>query len=122
MTLLRGVKGFKEMGGQVHRGMLLSGPPGAVSRTWRSASPLRRHPVRLRVSPSFQSMFMGIGNIKVMMLYSKARKMARKYGACIIFMDEIDAIAMSRARQSRYGHGHGRFHGHGQLAVSSTSC
>jgi ATP-dependent Zn protease len=59
-------------------------------------------------------MFMGIGNIKVMMLYGKARKMARKYGACIIFMDEIDAIGMSRARQSPgIGMGMGGFMGMG---------
>jgi ATP-dependent Zn protease len=34
-----------------------------------------------------------------MSLYNKARKLARKHGACIIFIDEIDAIGASRASQ-----------------------
>src|SRR5215213_11398013 len=108
VTLLRGVKGFKEMGGQVHRGMLLSGPPGTgKSYLAQCIASEAGIPFAYASSPSFQSMFMGIGNIKVMMLYSKARKLAKKYGACIIFMDEIDAIAMSRSGQGG-GMGMGR--------------
>jgi len=108
VTLLRGVKGFKEMGGQVHRGMLLSGPPGTgKSYLAQCIASEAGVPFAYASSPSFQSMFMGIGNIKVMMLYSKARKLAKKYGACIIFMDEIDAIAMSRAGNTGGGMGMG---------------
>jgi hypothetical protein len=32
-----------------------------------------------------------------MMLYRKARKLAREYGACILFIDEIDAIGGARS-------------------------
>jgi cell division protease FtsH len=115
VTLLRGVKGFKEMGGQVHRGMLLSGPPGTgKSYLAQCIASEAGVPFAYASSPSFQSMFMGIGNIKVMMLYSKARKLAKKYGACIIFMDEIDAIAMSRSGQGNgMGMGAGGFMGMG---------
>jgi cell division protease FtsH len=38
-----------------------------------------------------------MGNMKVMLLYRKARKLAREYGACILFIDEIDAIGMARS-------------------------
>jgi ATP-dependent Zn protease len=34
-----------------------------------------------------------------MSLYNKARKLARKHGACILFIDEIDAIGQSRSSQ-----------------------
>lgn len=39
-----------------------------------------------------------MGNIKVMNLYRKARRFAREYGACILFIDEIDAVGMARSR------------------------
>lgn len=55
-------------------------------------------PVLLHNSaPGFQNMFFGVGNLRVMAIYKKARKMATKYGACIIFIDEIDAIGASRS-------------------------
>ncbi|GAA3324309.1 hypothetical protein GCM10020331_051660 [Ectobacillus funiculus] len=44
----------------------------------------------------FKICFFGVGNLKVMSLYKKARKLAKVYGACIIFIDEIDAIGMNR--------------------------
>ena len=115
VTLLRGVKGFRDMGGQVHRGMLLSGPPGTgKSYLAQCIASEAGIPFAYASSPSFQSMFMGIGNIKVMMLYSKARKLAKKYGACIIFMDEIDAIGMARGGQAPgMGMGMGGFMGMG---------
>jgi ATP-dependent Zn protease len=40
---------------------------------------------------------MGMGSIKVMMLFRKARKLAKEYGACILFIDEIDAIGGARS-------------------------
>jgi ATP-dependent Zn protease len=104
VTLLRGVKGFKEMGGQVHRGMLLAGPPGTgKSYLAQCIASEAGVPFCYASAPSFQNMFMGIGNLRVMMLYSKARKMARKFGACIIFIDEIDAIGASRGGQQQGG-------------------
>jgi cell division protease FtsH len=38
-----------------------------------------------------------MGNIKVMNLFRKARRFAREYGACILFIDEIDAIGGARS-------------------------
>src|SRR5262245_28029205 len=42
---------------------------------------------------------MGVGNLKVMSLYRKVSMLARKYGACILFIDEIDGVGGSRSGQ-----------------------
>lgn len=98
VTLLRGVKEFKDMGGQVTRGILLLGPPGTgKSYLGHCISTEAGVPFGYLSAPSIQGMFMGMDSLRVMGLYGKARKLARKYGACILFIDEIDAIAGRRA-------------------------
>ncbi|MEW9668463.1 AAA family ATPase [Ammoniphilus sp. 3BR4] len=104
VTLLRGVKEFKEMGGEAIRGLLLCGPPGTgKSYLAQVIANEAQVPFAYASAPSFQNMFFGVGNLKVMGLYKKARKLAKMYGACIIFIDEVDAIGM--ARQSGGGGG-----------------
>lgn len=97
VILLKGVKEFKEMGGEAIRGLLLCGPPGTgKSYLAQVIANEAQVPFAYASAPSFQNMFFGVGNLKVMSLYKKARKLAKVYGACIIFIDEIDAIGMNR--------------------------
>ncbi|MDQ0914184.1 AAA family ATPase [Paenibacillus sp. V4I5] len=97
VILLKGVKEFKEMGGEAIRGLLLCGPPGTgKSYLAQVIANEAQVPFAYASAPSFQNMFFGVGNLKVMRLYKKTRKLATVYGACIIFIDEIDAIGMSR--------------------------
>lgn len=98
VTLLKGVKQFKSMGGQVTRGILLVGPPGTgKSYLGHCISTEAGVPFGYLSAPSIQGMFMGMDSLRVMGMYGKARKLARKYGACILFIDEIDAIGRSRS-------------------------
>ncbi len=104
VTLLRGVKKFKQMGGQPIRGLLLEGPPGTgKSYLGQAISTEAGVPFGYMSAPSVRGMFWGMDVLRVMSLYNKARKLARKYGACILFIDEIDAIGQSRSGQGGMG-------------------
>lgn len=97
VTLLRGVKGFKEMGGEISRGLLLVGPPGTgKSYLAQCISTEAGVPFAYASAASFRAMFIGMDVLMIKNLYRKARRLAREYGGCIIFMDEFDAIGMSR--------------------------
>jgi cell division protease FtsH len=100
VTLLRGVKEFKAMGGEAIRGLLLVGSPGTgKSYLGQCIATEAGVPFGYMSAPSIRGMFWGMDVMRVMGLYGKARKLAAKFGACILFIDEIDAIGSSRTSQ-----------------------
>src|SRR6266704_2138723 len=100
VLLLRGTAEFKEMGGQAVRGLLLTGDPGTgKSYLAQCMSTEAGVPFAYASAASFQAMFVGMGVLMVWRLYRKARRLAREYGGCVVFMDEIDAIGKSCSRQ-----------------------
>ncbi len=108
VTLMRGVRGFKEMGGEISRGLLLVGPPGTgKSYLAQCISTEAGIPFAYASAASFRAMFIGMDVLMIKNLYRKARRLAREYGGCIIFMDEFDAIGMSRGGQGGMGMGMG---------------
>ncbi|HET9921543.1 MAG TPA: AAA family ATPase [Ktedonobacteraceae bacterium] len=102
VRLLQGVKEFQDMGGTPVRGLLLSGPPGTgKSYLAQCMSTEAGVPFAYASAASFRAMFIGMDILMIRRLYTKARRLAREYGGCVVFMDEIDAIGASR--QSRGG-------------------
>ncbi|HEY6677701.1 MAG TPA: AAA family ATPase, partial [Actinomycetota bacterium] len=53
-------------------------------------------PILVADGSRFQAMFFGIGNMKVRRMFSRARAMSDKYGGCVIFVDELDALGGTR--------------------------
>src|SRR6266516_1264136 len=96
--LLRGVNEFQQMGGSPVRGLLLSGPPGTgKSYLAQCMSTEAGVPFAYASAASFRAMFIGMDVLMIKRLYKKARRLAREYGGCVVFMDEFDAIGMSRS-------------------------
>jgi ATP-dependent Zn protease len=97
VALLRGVKEFQQMGGSAVRGLLLAGPPGTgKSYLAQCMSTEAGVPFAYASAASFRAMFIGMDILMIRNLYNKARRLAREYGGCVVFMDEIDAIGASR--------------------------
>ena len=119
VTILKGQSDVRQMGGTYTAGMLLEGPPGSgKSYLAQAIATEAALPFAYASAPGFSNMFFGVGNLRVMMLYSKARKLAHKHGGAIVFIDEIDAIGMARSSSTSGGGGMGGMMGGGSMILN----
>ncbi len=98
ISLLADRHDFVKMGGQYINGLMLTGEPGTGKTMLAKAMAGEAGIAFMSVEGSgFRGMFWGMDTLKMMGFVNKARKLAREYGACIAYIDEIDAVAMSRS-------------------------
>ncbi len=97
LRLFQGFKEFRQMGGYPPHGILFEGPPGTGKTLLAKAiAGSTRVPFLYASGSGFANMFLGIPQLKMRRLFSKARAMSDKYGGAVIFVDELDAIGGSR--------------------------
>ncbi len=97
ISLLSDRAKFREMGGQYINGLLLYGPPGTGKTMLAKCMAGESGIAFISIEGSgFRAMFWGVDVLKMISFINKARKLAREWGACIAFIDEIDAVGASR--------------------------
>ncbi len=92
---------FTEVGARIPKGVLLEGPPGTGKTLLAKAIAGEAGVPFFTVSGSdFMEMFVGVGASRVRDLFEDAKKNA----PCIVFIDEIDAVARKRGAGMGGGH------------------
>lgn len=92
---LKNPKKYQKMGARVPKGVILYGPPGTGKTLIAKAiAGEAKVPFFSMVGSDFVEKYVGVGASRVRELYKKARKEA----PCIVFIDEIDAVASQRGR------------------------
>ena len=101
VDFLKDPKKYIQVGARIPKGVLLEGPPGTGKTLLAKAVAGEAGVPFFSISSSdFVEMFVGVGASRVRDLFQDAKKNA----PCIIFIDEIDAVA--RRRGSGLGGGH----------------
>ena len=101
VDFLKNPKKYVELGARIPKGVLLVGPPGTGKTLLAKAVAGEADVPFFTISGSdFVELFVGVGASRVRDLFADAKKNA----PCIIFIDEIDAVA--RRRGTGLGGGH----------------
>ncbi len=101
VDFLKSPKKYIEVGARIPKGVILVGPPGTGKTLLAKAVAGEAGVPFFSISGSdFVEMFVGVGASRVRDLFEEAKKNA----PCIVFIDEIDAVA--RRRGTGMGGGH----------------
>jgi cell division protease FtsH len=97
VDFLREPERFSAIGGRIPKGVLLVGPPGTGKTLLaRSIAGEAKAPFLFASGSDFVEMYAGVGASRIRKLF----KDARRHPACIVFIDELDAVGRSRGGNS----------------------
>jgi len=115
------------------RNVLFFGKPGTgKTLTARALASECESQILVRKGTGLIGLHVGDGANKIHTLFAKARKIAKKHGSAIIFIDEIDAVGLSRSYQMVRGdvvevstallsEMDGIYENHGVILISATN-
>jgi cell division protease FtsH len=97
VDFLREPARFSAIGGRIPKGVLLVGPPGTGKTLLaRSIAGEAKVPFLFASGSDFVEMYAGVGASRIRKLFRDARR----HSACIVFIDELDAVGRSRGGSS----------------------
>src|ERR1700731_441167 len=97
IEFLKDPQKFQKLGGRIPKGVLLVGPPGTGKTLLaRSIAGEAKVPFLFTSGSDFVEMYAGVGASRIRKLFRDARR----HPACIVFIDELDAVGRSRGGNS----------------------
>ena len=101
VDFLKAPKKYVQLGARIPKGVLLEGPPGTGKTLLAKAVAGEAGVPFFSISGSdFVEMFVGVGASRVRDLFDEGKK----HAPCIVFIDEIDAVARQRGTGMGGGH------------------